>query len=240
MLRTTTNEDFKRAFNQICSLCGYPAVKDDKIEVFINFLRYNHGTDTIDDLINAFNALAAGRLDEKMDSFKSLTGLSASRVLSAYKRLNTKSNPIEEDPRSRMTDENMELIFNRTGRKVYFNDDLNQDEKDYLMEYWMKENEKLYLASGRANGITATSFDYLINKGEIRKENDMLQIRRNGQFIDLCYWSEIERGGKTLKKEEDVILASIKVSPIRRAAGKSVNEEDAIKRYAVMMYYTNK
>lgn len=240
MLRNTSHEDFKKAFNQICSLCGYPAVKDDKTDTFINFLKYNHGSDTIDDLINAFNAMAAGRLDEKMDNFKSLTGLSASRVLSAYKRLNAKPNAIEEDTRSRMTDENTELIFNRTGRKVYFNDDLTLDEKDYLMQYWMQENEKQYLATGRADHITTSSFDYLVNKGIIRKENNTLQIYQNGQFVDICYWSEIERGGKTLKKEEELILSNVKVSPIRRAPGKSVNEEDAIKRYAVMIYYSNK
>jgi len=66
-----SHADFKKVIIYISSLCGYPSQTEDKLEIIYKFLKDQHGHNTIEELTDAYNQLAAGRLDEKMDSFKS-------------------------------------------------------------------------------------------------------------------------------------------------------------------------
>lgn len=233
--------EFEATVKHICTLCGFPAVPPDKLNVMIYFLKDNHGNNTLEELQSAFSAMAAGRLDEKMDNFKSLTGLSASRILEAYRRQNTKAKGTTNDPpegRSWATDETREIIRNYNGRIIQFNDEVTRDERDMLMRFWINKHYKTYKENGRDDLLTTGTYDFLMEKGILRIENETLQKLSGDYNIDLMTWRDVKELGRRLKAKEDLQQNSSR-SGFRAMMKKTDVKplEFAEKRAAVAVYF---
>lgn len=240
-MKNATYKDFEKTAGYICALCGFPAVSTDKMNTLVNFLRDNHGNDSLESLEAAFNSLAAGRLDEKMDSFKSLTGLSASRVLTAYMRERNKSKgTVNEAPDGKnwTTDDTRQIIFNYNGRTVLFNEDVTKEESEMLMRFWINKHFNTYKQNGRNDLLTVGTYDYLMNKGILRIENDRLQKYDGDGYTDLMHWNQVKDLALRLKYTEDGMLNSNKAgfrSMMKKPEGKPM--EFAEKRAAVAVYF---
>lgn len=191
----------------ITSLCGYPTVSTDKMNVLLEFLRETHGHNTSEELSEAYKALAAGRLDEKMDNFKSITGMSASRVLQSYLRnKKTETQTYAPEGRSFASDDTKELIFKYNGRQVMFNDEVTQDEHYMLMDHWIEKHLENYRLLKRPDLLTSTGFDYLEKKGILRVSGGMLQKKFMDSYMDLKAWTTIETMAVRMKFEEDSMI----------------------------------
>ncbi len=200
----------------------------------MQFMQENHGRNTLDDLQNAFVALAAGRLDEKMDNIKSLTGLSASRVLQAYRRNISQHTPDEYDPnRSRMTDENIELLKAFNGRLVIYNDEVTKEEHDYLMDYWINESMEQYKHHRRADLLTETAFDHLNRKG-LLKIDDGVQVNL-GTWQTTVTAATLKQLAIKIKTMEESMGSSGLRRMLSPSAGRPV--ESCYKRVAVASYF---
>lgn len=233
-MRSATYSDFEKAAAYICSVCGYPAVTTDKLKVLMQFMQENHGRNTLDDLQNAFISLAAGRLDEKMDNIKSLTGLSASRVLQAYRRNISQHTPDEYDPnRSRMTEENIELIKAFNGRPVFYNDEVTKEEHDYLMDYWINESKEQYKRHRRADLLTETAFNHLKNKG-LLKIDDGVQVNL-GTWQTTVTGATLKQLATQMKSMEDSMGSGGFRRMLSPSAGRPI--ESCYKRVAVASYF---
>lgn len=239
-IKDCSYNDFRVTVNYICSLCGFPMCQEDKAQIAFNFLRQNHGYNELDELQTSFEALAAGRLDEKMDSFKSFTGLSASRVLQSHGRIKKQAEgnvPQPDAGKSFLTDENRILIMDRFQRNVVFNEDLTDHEKDYLMNHWIEINRQDYYKHGRADLLASTSFDYLEKNGTIRNHNGEFQYFQNNLYNTICSWSEIQAGGLRMKNQEDMAASKNKNWKALMGRQSDSNLDGCIKRYAVSVYF---
>lgn len=232
--------DLMRTFKYISNLCGYPEVSQDKSQVLLKFIREEHGHNTDTDLISAFTALAAGRLEEKQDGLKSLTSLTASRVLQAYtrqKKISSKVDDIPED-KSVASEETIRLIQQYSNRVIRFNQEVTKDERAMLMDHWIgkqRENYKLYR---RVDLLTSTSFDYLEHNGTLRIKDDAFTMWDGKTYIEIARWSEIEELGINQKRREDITLNQKNVEFRRMmspSAGGSL--KDAVKRVAMSIYF---
>jgi hypothetical protein len=230
--------EFEKTIGYITTLCGYPALTQDKMNVLIDFLRLNHGYNTADELTDAYRALASARLEEKVESFKSLSGLSASRVLQSYLRAKRKDTAQPAAGDRKISEENRKIIKNYNGRDVIFQDDLTTDERNTLMRHWINESRLNYKQINRPDLITSTSFDFLSNEGTLRVHENMLQRWTGHDYVDLCSWSVVrERAGKLVYQEEMMFSknsdhARRMMSPV---AGTGI--DNAIKRMAVAIYF---
>ena len=244
-LKETSYADFEKTVSYICSLCGFPSVTGFKLNTLADFMRSEYGQSTLEDLQNAFVSLASGRLDEKLEGVKSLTGMTASRVLQSYMRNRKQEQPakIEQKDgkdRSFVNDENRQLLFDKFGRWYTFADELGDAENNYLMEHWVEENRKAYKGIRKPYLLTASSFDYFERMGTLRVKDGMLQYFENKTYNDLMPWSQVEQGGVRLKYSEETMLAKSREGSLIRNMGLRpavVTLEDATKRYAVSVYF---
>jgi hypothetical protein len=232
-LAHTPDADFLKVLNHICILCGYPALSPDKSSVVISFLRNTHATATTEDLSDAFNQLAAGRLDEKMDGFKSVTGLSCSRVLQAYLRQRQATTTRSEQVSGVISEENREIILAYNGRAVYHNADLTGDERDYLNNYWIEKQRENYIRTRRMECISITAFDFLERTGRLRIENGQLQKLHGQTYVTIAQWETVEDMGMRYKQSEDAMMRD----PDRICLGTLRSVSEAVKKTAVSIYF---
>ena len=199
------------AYTYICNLCGYAALNQEKINVLTSFLRDQHGHNTAKDLMEAYNSLASGRLDEKMDTFKSLTGLSASRVLCAHMREKAKAKGTISDEapagKSWASDDTREIIRNFNGRTVLYYEEVTPEERDVLMKHWINRH---YVAwDERANEpdrdafLTTGTYQFLEEKGMIRIKDDQLQAWQDKAYVTIASMDDIRRVAVALQYRED-------------------------------------
>lgn len=210
-LSEISTADLKLTADYICSLCGYPSLNEEKLNVLSGFLRDQHGHNTAKDLMEAYNQLASGRLDEKMDTFKSLTGLSASRVLCAHMREKAKAKGTISDEaptgKSWASDDTREIIRNFNGRTVLFNEDVTRDERDALMKHWINRH---YVAwAERANKpdrdafLTTGTYQFLEEKGLIRIKDDQMQAWQDKAYVTIASMDDIRQVAVALQYRED-------------------------------------
>lgn len=245
-LSEISQEEFIKLTGNITTLCGYPSITQDKLNILTAFLHDIHGHNTVDELMSAYRSFAAGRLDEKLESMKSLTGMSASRVLQSYLR-NTKKDTNSAIPekdstgkdRSFVNDENKKLIFDYSGRWVTYRDELTEEEENYLMQYWVNQSKENYKKHKRPDLLTSVSYDFFIRNGTLRRSGDMFQCWTGKTYEDVCPWTRLEDGGKRLKFNEDQAIQKSKQGNFRQmmshSAGGSL--ENAVKRFAVSVYF---
>lgn len=239
-LSSMPRDEFERLVGYITNLCGYPAVTSDKMNVLIDFLRVNHGHNTSDELTDAYRALASARLEEKIDNFKSLTGMSASRVIQAYMRTRkNKESNLPKNDSGYLTDDSREVIRGYNGRNVMYNHEVSDDERKVLMRHWIGKQQENYSELKRADLLTASSFVFLENEGTLRVKNGMLQKFQDNLYQDLCPWATVEDRGKRLVASESIMMSNARETSFRRmmspSAGGSV--EDGIRRMAVAIYF---
>lgn len=236
--------EYRGAVNYICALCGYPTVTDDKLRVSFDFLKEQHRHNSLDDLTQAFNMLASGRLDEKLDSIKSFTGLTVSRVLQSYAR--SRKNPVESpgrkdgEDRSYVSDNDRAVILDKFNKTVLYSDELTDSDKDYLMSYWVDQNKNNYKNTKSISCCTSTAYDYLENKGIIRVHDGQLQHFTNNKYVNICPIEVIERAAHALKFNEDVAITKSKngnsISAMRNPFV-GVSLDACIKRISVSEYF---
>lgn len=231
--------DLIKTFKYICNLCGYPEVGHEKLPVLIDFLRLNHGHNTTDELTDAYRALASARLEEKVDNFKSLNGMAASRVLQAYMRSRKKDTSFQTNDKGRLSDDNRELIHSYNGETVMFNHEVTPDMRKMLMRHWIQRQKENYMEIKRADLLTATSFDFLMEEGTVRISGEMFQVFTDNTYKDICPWEEIERLGKRLVATEEMQINKNRSTGFRRMLSPSAggSQKDGIKRMAVAVYF---
>lgn len=232
------DNDFARTLKYVCNLCGFPEPNHEKQQVIISFLKANHGNNTDEDLIQAFTALASGRLDEKAESFKTLTGLSASRVLQSYARQRRVEAFNELPPgKTVANDETIKLIQQFSGRMIRFDQEITRDEHRMLMDHWISQQRENYRIHKRVDLLTSTSFDYLEKNGTLRVKGDYLQMFDGKTYINIVPWMNCQNQGNRLKAQEQLQLNTptefrTMTSP---SAGGSLS--DAVKRVAMGYYF---
>lgn len=231
-IKDITPSQFQKDANYICTLCGYPSVAPDKLEIMLTFLKDHHGWNDIEELVKAYEALAAGRLEEKMDSFKSMNGMHVSRVIQAYMRSKKTNENGEKSEIGFLSDDCQDVLFNKTGRRVTMKADLSQSDKDLLMDYWIGENMKVYKDTRSLSTITATSYDYLIRKGILRENGGNIEYSVNGGYHHLVTMDACKRGGEELSKSDK---KGFTTKTIQKISWGSIGEP--WKRYAVACYF---
>jgi len=243
----TNQTDLNNTYSYICSLCGYPALSQDKINILTSFLRNQHGYNTVDELTEAYNQLAAGRLDEKMDSFKSLTGLSASRVLSAFMRERGKGQDtgIQEPPegKSWTSDDTRSIIRNYNGRVVLFNEDVTEDEYKMLMQFWINRHYHTWKERegklDRDAFLTIGTYRYLEKQGLIRIQDDQLQAWDGKAYVYLAPVKQVKEMAIRLQFSEDMQLNKDKSIKDLRKKQTSMTVSDAEQKVAVGLYFAS-
>ena len=235
--------DLTKRIGYLCNLCGWAVPGHDKMQVVIDFLRQEYGYHDVDDLGNAFHAFAAGRLDEKLDqSLKAMAPPSIARIMQSYSRIkmaNTSSQPSKDEGRSYISDENKDLIYKNFGRTVLFTDEVLPAEREFLMRYWIGKQQEQFYTHQRADLLTPSSFDFLIEMKDMVLTGNQLRYKTVNGYVLLCDWDEVEDKGTRLKVSEDLALEKSREDGFRKLmsplAGGSLT--DAIKRAAVAIYY---
>ena len=233
--------DLQRTLKYICNLCGYPEVSSEKAPTVIKFLRDYHGHNTDAELISAFEAMAAGRLEEKVESFKSLTGLSASRVLQAYARQKRSNQTLKEMPdgKSEASEDTIRLIQQFSNRTIRFNQEISESEHRMLMDHWIGIQRENFKSNQRVDMLTSTTFDYLEKNGSLRIKNDVLQMWDGKSYIDLMPWEQVQDLGLRQKAAEDKSLNNFNRREFRTIGAPCLGDslEKVTKRVAVSIYF---
>jgi hypothetical protein len=221
---------------RVSTVCGYAILsKDKQVSIFDYLRRYFPHTDT-QTIETAFEWLALGRLQEKLDQHKSLTGLSISRVLDDYNRqfLNKPEKGSKEDrDRSEASDETVRLIQEYSGRRVRYNDEVNDFERKYLLEFWAKEQEKAYRETGHAQILTAQTFDFLASNGSIREWNGEFQYKASdNEYYPLVSYDKANVDAILMRREVEAAKSRLK-----NYIPSILNDEDYLKKIVVKHYF---
>lgn len=245
MISQVGDQELKSVFATVCDLCGYPRLTDDKYRTLADFTRAHFKLEPLESIINAFDMLAAGKLDDKLDGLKSLTAMALSRTMESYRRncinKNVNENIIEVDgkwvDRWPLNPECQEILKAKTGKFVYWNDQVSEEDRNILMQHYYEKARDEFNATGSIYAITDSMFDYLQRIGLASVRNGVLYRERGFGWEQIADAGEINEMTERIKKETTLIKKSN--SMFRGVKVIESPQENIQKRAMTVLYIQN-
>ena len=242
LIKQTGDQDLKAIFSQVADLCGYPKLTDEKYRSTADFVRRHFGQESTELILKAFDSLALGSLDEKMDNYKSLTGLAVSRVIDAYRRNHTNKNSKDnilvvdgkEVERWPLNPDARALIKEKTGRVLFYSDQVTDSDHDLLMDFYILEAQKQYQEGNRTTAIIPQMYDYLESSGRWKVWQGKLMKCYGVDETVICDIDDIEELAAQIIRNETI--TSNNSTFLRGAKIFKTNAEDARKKAIIIKY----